>query len=122
MIHEQNALIESTMLGVEGHGIFTFMLKLKYDCAGQGPGGYALDTPIKKANGDFDRRVGTAAGMDMLMEILRVVGVSKWEALPGKVIRVRAEHAKVHAIGNVLKDDWLVFEDMWKRDASKEWE
>jgi hypothetical protein len=108
-IETKNARIQSTMLGIEDHGIMSFSLYLDYGSSGQGAGGYCLDTPVKDSNGRFIKRVGTAAGTTIIMEILRVVGVDKWEDLPNKHIRVRADHCKVHAIGHLLKDEWLDF-------------
>jgi len=109
----KNAIIESTMLGIEDHGIMSFYLYLNYGGSGQGAGGYCLDTPIKE-NGTFLRRVGTAEGLSLIMEIMEVVGVQKWEDLPGKHIRVKANQGKVYVIGNILKDKWLDFELFFK--------
>ena len=106
MIEIKNAKIASTMLGVEDHGILTCWLYLEYDGGGQGFGGYSLDTPDKARTHEF-RRVGCAWGMEFINRILAVVGVEKWEQLPGKHIRVKAEHSKVHAIGNIIKDNWF---------------
>lgn len=112
-IETKNAKIKSTMLGIEDHGIMSFYLYLDYGGSTQGAGGYALDTPIKQGN-TFLRRVGTAEGLSLIMAILNLVGVGKWEDLPGKFIRVKADMGKVYAIGNVLKDEWLDFEQFIK--------
>ena len=104
----RNGKITETFLGIEDHGIFTFMLYLDYGGSGQGAGGYGLDTPIK-VGGTFVRRIGTAGGMSLIMEILSVVGVEKWEDLKGKHIRVKSDYDKVHAIGNIIKDKWVDF-------------
>ena len=104
----KNAKIKSTMLGIEDHGIMSFMLHLDYGGSGQGAGGYCLDTPIHQGE-TFIKRVGTAGGMSLIIEIMKVVGVEKWEDLPGKVIRVKAEQSKVHAIGHFMDDEWLDF-------------
>lgn len=109
----KNAKITSTMLGIEDHGIFSFMLHLDYGGSGQGAGGYALDAPIDK-DGVFLGRVGTASGMSLIIEILKIVGVDKWEDLKGKLIRVKAEQHKVYAVGHYLNDKWLDFEVFWK--------
>lgn len=116
-IETKNAKITGTMLGVEDHGILSFMLYLDYGGSGQGAGGYCLDTPTKKPDGSFNRRVGTAAGMELIARILRVVGVEKWEDLPGQVIRVQATQNKIRAIGHFLKDEpknWLNFEEFFR--------
>lgn len=102
----ENALIESTFLGLEDHGIWTVMLHLAFDGSGQGFGGYSLDAPVKE-NGEFKGRVGTAFGMDFIMEVCRVVGVEKWEDLKGKHIRADHDWGCVHRIGHIRKNLWL---------------
>ncbi len=97
----QNAKIKSTILGYEGHGIFTCHLNLEYDGGGQAFGGYGM--------GGYDKKSGKQSGYgsEFIKRVLKVVGVEKWEDLPGKHIRVEAEHTKVHRIGNILKDEWF---------------
>lgn len=113
MAEIKNALIESTSLGIEDHGIMTFWLHLAYPSGGQGFGGFALDIWHEQDR----RRVGTAFGLEAIMQTLRVVGVEKWEELPGKYIRVDADSSQIHRIGNIMEDDWLDLEEMaaaWK--------
>lgn len=105
----KNAIIKSTMLGIEDHGIMSFYLNLDYGGSGQSAGGYCLDNPIHQGN-TFIRRIGTAGGMSLIMEIMEVVGVGKWEDLKNTHIRVKADNSKVYAIGNILKDKWVDFE------------
>lgn len=120
-VEEKNAIIESTMLGIESHGMMSFYLYLDYgDSSMQGAGGYCLDMPVKDSEGDFLKRVGTAVGTDLIMEILRVVGVDKWEDLKGEHIRVKSNHCKVEEIGNFLKDEWLNFEEFFNKHLLKE--
>lgn len=88
----RNAKIESTMLGFEDHGIFTYMIHLNYGGSGQGFGGYVL-------GGDY--------GTNTIKKILEVVGVDKWEDLIEKHVRVEAEFNKIHRIGNILEDEWF---------------
>ena len=97
-IEERNARIESTMLGTEGHGIMTAMLTLNYGGAGQGFGGYRLDSPR-----------GPSAAMGLFVaRVLEVVGVETWEALKDKSVRVRADYSHIHALGHYLDDKWFV--------------
>ena len=110
-IELKNAEITGTHLGYEDHGIFTFMLNLKYGGSGQGAGGWALDSYDKK----LDKRIGTKLGMDLIIEILKVLEVEKWEDLPGQFIRVKADYTKVHAIGHLLKDKWFDFQKFLKK-------
>lgn len=86
----KNAVIRSTMLGLEDHGIPTCSLMLDYSGSGQGFGGYDL----------------RHHGIKMVTEICRVVGVEKWESLPGKVCRVKSNGGRLHAIGNIIEDRW----------------
>lgn len=95
-----NAKITGTMLGLEDHGIFTSYLYLDYEKGmSQGFGGYVL---------------GDKYGSYYIKEILRVVGVEKWEDLKGKHIRVKRDLAQpsgwgysIKAIGNILEDIWF---------------
>ena len=109
-MEERNAVIEGTMLGLEDHGIMSFYLYVDYGGSRQGAGGYALDSPVKDSEGHFLRREGTALGMALIVRILEVVGVDKWEDLKGKSIRVRADDSKVYEVGHLLKDNWLNFQ------------
>lgn len=79
-------IIDHTMLGIEDHGIMSFMLNVKFGSTGQGFGGYALDTPKKDKRGRFLKRQGTAFGCDVILRILGAVGVEEWEELKGKEI------------------------------------
>jgi hypothetical protein len=72
----RNAKISSTHLGVEDHNITTAMLTLDYGGVCQGFGGWSLDTP-KKINGKFVKRVGTAFGMEFIMQILETLEVGE---------------------------------------------
>jgi len=100
-IKTTNALIESTMLGVEDHGILSCFLHLKYDGSGQGFGGYSLDTYNGK------EREGTAWGMEFVRRILEVLEADKWEDLPGMYLRAKHTWSKVSEIGHITKDKWF---------------
>ena len=111
-----NAYIKSTSLGFEDHGIMTFWLNIEYSGGcGQGVGGYALDDPVTVI-GKLDR-VGTAKGMDLIMKIIKIVGVSSWEDLPGKYVRVYSNSNGVGAIFNILEDRGLWFKEHFSGDV-----
>ena len=102
----KNAQIESTMLGREDHGIMTFMIFVKFDkCVACGVGGYALDGYDK----NLQQRVFCANGMEAVSKILDVVGVDKWEDLPGKYIRIKDNGwgSTIDEIGNLMEDKWF---------------
>lgn len=103
----KNAVIKSTHLGVEDHGILTCYLHLDYGGSGQGFGGYSLDTPVKDDKGKFLHRVGTAFGMEFINQVLKTLGASSWEELPGTHCRVIASFSHVEAIGHILEDRWF---------------
>ena len=85
------ARIECTSLGYEDHGVFLWWLHVDYTGSGQGIGGYVLDEPIKDDTGKFFKRCGTAYGMDVIIRVLKVVGVVEWEDLKGCRVYVLKE-------------------------------
>lgn len=101
----KNAKITKTMLGREDHGIMTFMIFIECDRFGCGVGGYALDEYDKAT----DTRVFRAKSMESISKILEVVGVDKWEQLPGKYIRIKDNGwgSTVDEIGNLMEDKWF---------------
>lgn len=105
MLKIENVSIESTMLGREDHGIMSAMLMVSGDGWGCGFGGYAMDRydEAKKA------RIGHAFGMEFIARVLDVVGVEKWEDLPGKHIRVETEGlgGGILRIGHITKNKWF---------------
>lgn len=107
----KNAVIKSTMLGYEDHGLLTFSLHLDYGGSGQCAGGYRLDGYDKEK----EETIYTATGLEILAQIIKIVGVSKWEDLKEKHIRVKASNDKVHSIGHLLEDKWLDFDEFFLR-------
>lgn len=102
----KNARIKSTMLGREDHGIMTFMLYIEFDkCVTCGIGGYALD----EYDSTTKTRLFKPESMELLSEILNVVGVERWEDLPGKYIRFEDNGwgSKIEKIGNIIEDKWF---------------
>lgn len=113
-----NAKIDSTMLGMEDHGIMSCMIGLDYGGSHQGFGGYVFDEPLKNSQGDNQSRRGTAYGCEFVRRVLEVVGVETWEKLKGQHVRVKREDGwggSIIAIGNILKDDWFDPKDLAAR-------
>ncbi len=91
-----NATIESTQLGQSDRGV-TFFLNLSWPGAGQGFGGINL------------RNVKVGA----LVHLLNAVGVSYWEQLKGKTIRVEEPstfNGNLKRIGHIVEDKWFDLE------------
>lgn len=103
----ENALIEDTFLGIEDHGMTTFILYLNYGGTCQGAGYYSLGNEKKFGSCKIIRR------------ILEVVGVGKWEALKGKHIRAKHDYNKVYAIGHIIEDKWLDFQEFFERERRR---
>lgn len=99
-----NALIKSTMLGIEDHGIMTCYLMLQQSSAHQGFGGYGLDGPFNEATKQRDPN--KLCGF-WVQRILETVGVEKWEDLPGKHIRVAGDYHHITGIGHITDDKWF---------------
>ena len=108
-IRESNARIESTMLGIEDHGIMTCTLYLDYGGSGQGFGGYSLASGGTHQDKDFGNK-----GILFVRKILETVGVRNWEELKGKHVRVKSDWGKVHAIGHIIEDKWFTPAEFFK--------
>lgn len=108
----ENGKITGTMLGKEDRGIMTFWIFIEFASGVCGYGGYALDSYDTQTK----KRIGSAAGMQAIAEILDCVGVAKREDLTGAFIR--CEHqgwgGKMIRIGNLIKDKWFSLETFFK--------
>lgn len=101
----ENAKIRSTMLGREDHGIMTFMIYIDARDFSCGVGGFCLDGYDKESK----TRVFKAESLEAISKVLEVVGVNKWEDLPGKYIRFEDNGwgSTVTKIGNIIEDKWF---------------
>lgn len=98
-----NAVIRNISLGYEDHGIFTAYLHLDHEKGIQSFGGYFLDTYDE----ELKMRLGKAWGLQFIIQVMKVIGVDKWEDLQGKHIRADLEHTKIHGIGHIIEDRWF---------------
>lgn len=95
------AKIRATHLGEEDHGIMTAYVHLDYGNGSgmsQSFGGYALDNPLRDAQGKFIRRVGTAEGMELVFAIIRACGVDCWEQVKGRTVMAVIEDGMVRGL------------------------
>lgn len=83
----------------------TFMIYIDAGDFSCGVGGFCLD----EFNTTTQTRVFRAESMEAISEILDVVGVDKWEDLPGKHIRFEDAgwDSTVTKIGNIITDKWF---------------
>ena len=99
----KNAVIKNAKITNDDHGLLTIWLTLDYGGSSQGFGGYALYLPK-----DFTHHKKEAPYCGhFIWRVLEIAGVTEWNKLEGKTIRVKCEHSKVHAIGHIVKDDWF---------------
>ena len=99
---EKNAVIESATIASDDHGCLSAWINLDYGGSGQGFGGWALYLPES-----FARHKKESVAGHFIFRVMQVAGVARWEDLPGKTVRVRAEHGQVHEIGHIVKEDWF---------------
>lgn len=103
MMEIKNAVIKSARITNDAHGLLSAWLILDYGGSGQGFGGYALYLPI-----DFKHSTNQKnyAG-HFIFRCLEIAGVSEWNQLAGKTIRVKPGHTKIEAIGHITNDNWF---------------
>jgi len=91
----KNYKSHKTMLGIEDHGLLTFVITLVSGAVSQGFGGLGLDA-IDEAP-------------QAIRKLLETVGVNKWEDLPGKYVRAKTydDNLVIRSIGNILEDKWF---------------
>ena len=74
--------VASVDLFIEDHGLLTLYVMLDFGGSTQGFGGFALDEWSK----EDDRRVGTAAGLDLVLQLLALFGVNRLDEIKGRTV------------------------------------
>lgn len=109
----RNAQILSTALTMSDHGCLTFWITI--NCCNIG--GYCIGHGYLDAK-EFD---ADGRGLECMMRIMNVVGVSKWEDLKGKYIRFvdRGLGSYVTRIGNITEDKWFDIDAFFKEKEQR---
>lgn len=100
----RNAIIKSTKITNDDHGLLSAWLMLDYGGSSQGFGGHTLYLP--KSFNNHAGQVNIAG--HFIWRVLEVAGVTEWGQLVGKTIRVRGTNGGIEAIGHIINDDWFV--------------
>lgn len=74
--------VEKADLFIEDHGCLTFFIYLDFGGSSQGFGGLTLDEWSKKD----DRRIGTAAGLDLILRLLSLFSVDRLSEIKGRSV------------------------------------
>ena len=109
----ENAKITNASISMEDHGCLTFFLTLKGEGWGVNYGGYCIGHGYLGADRFASENGG---GLVAMMNIMDVVGVSKWEDLVGKYVRVDSVHtgSTITTIGNIIKDKWFNIKEFFE--------
>lgn len=104
-----NAEINQTHFGWCS-GYLTCNINLRYDGAKfQNFGGFILGSwNVYGSNHSLNPNIGA------MCDIMKVVGVSGWEQLPGMKCRIKVENDKIVAIGNWMDNRWFSWDGYFK--------
>lgn len=110
----ENALIKNVSLSSSAYCCLTFDLTLEGSGWGCVYGGYCLGK-VYPDSYEKDTYECSAAGMEVIMRIMDVVGVSRLEDMKGKYVRVATKKwgDSVKIIGNIIKDRWFDYQSFY---------
>mgnify|MGYP004527187797 FL=1 len=118
----ENALIKNVSLSSTDYCCLTLNMNLEGGGWVCSYGGYCLGK-IYPNSYEKDTYEGSAAGMEAIMRIMDVVGVSHLEDMQGKYIRVATKGwgSTIKIIGNIVSDRWFDYETFFadKKEESK---
>jgi len=102
-IETKNAIITSVRITTADHGCLIAWVDLDYGGSCQGFGGRVLYLPDS-----FTHSTNQAnyAG-HFIYRVIEIADVYEWGSVPGKTVRVKANHSGVIEIGHIVKEDWF---------------
>jgi hypothetical protein len=103
----KNAVIESASITSDDHGTLGAWLTLDFGGTGQGFGGYVLYLPKS-----FKHHTMLSPAGHFIWRVMEIAGVSSWDKLKGKTIRVSMDSdrefgGRIVSIGHIVKNDWF---------------
>ena len=101
----ENALISSVDISMEDYGCVVYKIVLEGGGWGCVFGGYCLGHGYLGAT-DFD---GSEKGIESIARIMDVVGVSRFNDMKGRYIRVATKGwgEPIKIIGNIVRENWF---------------
>lgn len=115
----ENARITKVDLSFEDHGCLVLALVLEGNGWGCTFGGYVM------GKGDLytkpEEFTGSPKGILEIMNIMYVVGVSRFNEMKDKYVRVETEGwgGSIKKIGNIIKDRWFDYREFYKEEIEK---
>lgn len=114
----ENAKITSTSISMADHGCLIISLNVEGSGWGCNIGGWCngvghLGATLWKGNG---------SAIVAMMKIMNVVGVSTWDELKGKLIRVEIPSpgaCTISKIGNIIEDEWFDLKAFYATDTGQ---
>ena len=94
-LHEEIGRVTGARMFIEDHGILTFFVDLEFGAGGQGFGGYCLDSYDESKK----RRVGTAAGIDLILRLMNFFMVDELGKAKGCVVVALREEPYGQVVG-----------------------
>jgi hypothetical protein len=115
----KNAVIEKALISSGDRGFLDCWLHLTYGGSGQGFGGYALYLPKSWRHHSIE-----SPARHFIFRCMEVAGVTDWDRMSGRTIRVKASNGLIRSIGHIINDDWfspeIDFADLPKQSTIKE--
>ena len=98
----QNAIIEAATISYGDRGFLDVWITMDYGGSGQGFGGYTLYLPKSFSHHTIESPAG-----HHIFRCMEIAGVTNWDKMKGKSVRVLTENGLIKAIGHIVKDDWF---------------
>lgn len=97
-----NAIIENVSITSDDHGCLSAWIQVKHSNGNQAFGGYALYLPKPFTH----HKMESVAG-HFIFRCMEVAGVTAWDKMKGKTIRVKCDHSHIESIGHIVEEDWF---------------
>jgi len=99
-----NGVVTSVSLGIEDHGLLSSFVHVdRSDGCSQGFGGWALYLPSSFKHHELKSVAG-----HFITRVIEVCGVTDWNKVVGKAIRICEKDGVIIAIGHIIRDDWFI--------------